>query len=127
MHEAQEANQLLLQVSTIKHMTDYETTFEEIHTPFVASLSIYRNSCEELLSPLMLPDNELYELLENPSTMSWKGKKLDETLRERLGPSYIPYKASVEKLHKKINLFAKKLKLGNSMRVSFQPSSRSAR
>lgn len=124
MHEVQEANQSLLQVSTIKQMNDYETVFETLQTSFVTSLSIYRNSCEELLSPLMLPDKELSELLKNRSAKSWEGEKLGESLRERLGPSYIPYKASVKQLYKKINLFAKKLKLGNDMRVSIESSSR---
>lgn len=98
-------------------MRDYETVFDNLHTRFVTSLSIYRNSCEELLSPLMLSDNKLLELLENPGTASWEDVELGESLRERLGESYRPYKASVKQLDKKIILFGKKLKLDN-MRVS---------
>ncbi|KAF8535326.1 hypothetical protein BDD12DRAFT_893263 [Trichophaea hybrida] len=52
-------------VSTIKNMKNYESIFENLHTSFVTGLSIYRHSCEELLSPLMLPDNKFHELLEN--------------------------------------------------------------
>lgn len=95
-------------------MKNYETVFENFHTSFVTSLSIYRNSCEELLRPLVA-DNELYELLEEPceerGVKSWEDPKLGERVRERLGPNYEPYKNAVNQLRKKIHLFGKKLKL----------------
>ncbi|MCJ1264990.1 hypothetical protein MMC22_004865 [Lobaria immixta] len=97
-------------VSTIRYMKNYETVFENFHTSFVTSLSIYRNSCEELLRPLVA-DNELYELFEGHGAKLWEDPKLGERVRERLGPNYEPYKNAVNQLRKKIDLFGKKLKL----------------
>lgn len=125
MHEVQEADQSLRQVSTIKRMNDFETDFENLHTSFVTSLAIYKNSCEKLLSPLMLPDNKLYELLENGSATSWEDAELGKSLHERLGQSYKPYKDSVKQLNKRITLFGTKLKLGDEMRVSMYSNSSS--
>lgn len=98
-------------------MKNYETVFENFHTSFVTSLSIYRNSCEELLRPL-IADNELYQLLEERGAPSWKDSTLGERVRERLGPNYESYKNAVNQLRKKINLFGKKLKLDKDMNVS---------
>lgn len=105
-------------------MKNYETVFENFHTSFVTSLSIYRNSCEELLCPLVA-NNELYELLVVRGATSWKDPKLAESLRERLGPSYEPYKSAVNQLGKKIKLFGRKLKLDKDMNVSILLSFRS--
>jgi hypothetical protein len=44
--------------------------------------SIYRHSCEELLSPLMLPDNKFHELLENSEGNAWEDAELGESLCE---------------------------------------------
>ncbi|KAF8246380.1 hypothetical protein K440DRAFT_366847 [Wilcoxina mikolae CBS 423.85] len=107
---------IMVQVSTIKNMKDYESIFENLHTSFVTGLSIYRHSCEELLSPLMLPDNKFHELLENSDRNAWEDEELGKSLCERLGADYLPYKSSVKKLNKKIILFSKKLKL-DDMRV----------
>lgn len=99
-------------------MNDYENVFENLHTSFVTNLAIYRNSCEELLSPLILLDNDLNELLDKRGAKLWEDAKLGESLRERLGDSYTPYKSSVKQLDRRIKLFCKKLKLEDDMRVS---------
>ncbi|KAH0543123.1 hypothetical protein FGG08_002549 [Glutinoglossum americanum] len=97
-------------------MKDYESVFENLHTSFITGLSIYRDSCEQLLSPLMLPDNKFYELLEKPEGNAWKDAELGESLHERLGSDYGPYRSSIKQLNKKIILFSKKLKLDDDMR-----------
>lgn len=116
MYTEQETN--LLQVSKINHMNEYESDFENLHASFVTSLSIYRNSCEELLSSLMLSDNEIFELLQNRGSKSWEDDKLARSLRDRLGPDYKLYKESVEQLDRKIMLFGEKLNLGDDMMVN---------
>lgn len=98
-------------------MWDYESIFENLHVSLVTILCIYRHSCEQLLSPLMLPESKRYELLEKPTGNAWQDAELDDSLHKRLGVSYGPYKASVKQLNKKIILFGKKLKLGEDLRV----------
>ncbi|KAJ8113436.1 hypothetical protein OPT61_g4439 [Boeremia exigua] len=104
-------------LSTLRSMHKYEDVFGHIHASFVTSACIYRNSCEELLSPLALSDLELYQLLEEVDGPSWQREDLDLTLRSRLGNNYLPYKSSVKQLNKKIILFGQKLKLSSD----FQP------
>ncbi|KAF8249178.1 hypothetical protein K440DRAFT_622544 [Wilcoxina mikolae CBS 423.85] len=102
-------------LSTMNDMREYESVFENLLTAFNTGLAIYRNSCEELLSPLLLPDNKFNDLLENRSD-AWEDSELEMSLKERLGRDYQTYKHAVGRLDKKIILFGKKLKLGKDMR-----------
>ncbi|MCJ1467892.1 hypothetical protein MMC07_006517 [Pseudocyphellaria aurata] len=103
-------------LSTIKYINGYDTVFDTIHISFVASLSIYMNSCETLLSPLIPLDNELHELLEKHDARAWENVELGKSLRERLGQNYNPYVALVKLVNKKIVLFGRKLRLGDEMK-----------
>jgi hypothetical protein len=105
-------------VSTIKNMKAYESVLEMMIADFTTSSVIYRNSCEELLSPLMLPDVKFYELLNDPKSKAWDSDELGKELRNRLGDSYEPYKSAVEKLNKRIDLLRRKLDLNDDMQVS---------
>ncbi|KAF2468960.1 uncharacterized protein BDR25DRAFT_344152 [Lindgomyces ingoldianus] len=106
-------------VSTMKSMQKYGEVFEYLHASFVTSLAIYRNTCEELLSPLALPDSQLYDLLEKIEEHSWEDATLDASLRGRLGPNYLPFKSSLRQIHKKIKLFGHKLRLDSDLRPSW--------
>jgi hypothetical protein len=108
----------MVQVSTIKSMQKYESVFEYLHVAFVTNLTIYRNSLEELLSPLQLSDTQLYRLLEKSDHVAWNDPELITSLRERLGTSYLPLKSSIKQLHKKVTLFAHKLQLGTNLKVN---------
>jgi hypothetical protein len=99
-------------------MQKYEEVFEHLHASFVTISCIYRNACEELLSPLALSDAQLYQLLEHHETSSWESPKLNEALRNRLGSNYLSFKSSVKQLNKKINLFGRKLQLRDNFLVS---------
>jgi hypothetical protein len=105
-------------VSMIKNMKAYESVLETMIADFITSSAIYRNSCEELLSPLMLPDAKFYELLNDPKSKTWDSDELGKELRNRLGDSYEPYKLAVEKLNKRIDLLRRKLDLNDDMQVS---------
>ncbi|KAF8531431.1 hypothetical protein BDD12DRAFT_800092 [Trichophaea hybrida] len=102
-------------LSTMNDMREYESVFENLLTAFDTGLAIYRNSCEELLSPLSLPDNKFNDLLENRSD-AWEDSELEMSLKERLGRDYRTYKCAIRRLDKKIILFGEKLKLGKDMR-----------
>jgi hypothetical protein len=107
-----------LQLSTIRSMQKYEEVFEHLHASFVTIACIYRNTCEELLSPLALSDAQLYQLLEDHEASSWDSPKLNEALRNRLGSNYLPFKSLVKQLNKKLNLFGRKLQLCENFQVS---------
>jgi hypothetical protein len=109
-----------IQLSTMNDMREYESVFENLLTAFGTGLAIYKNSCEELLSPLSLPDNTFNDLLENRNSDAWENPQLEVSLKERLGRDYGTYKRAVKGLDKNIILFRKKLKLGDDMRVSTQ-------
>jgi len=83
------------QVSTINSMRKYEGVFECIHASFIASLTIYRNSCEELLTRLDLPVSQLFEILEKIDGEAWTNPTLDASVRDRPGNNYLPLKSSV--------------------------------
>jgi hypothetical protein len=108
----------MVQVSTIKSMQRYESVFEYLHVAFVTNLTIYRNSLEELLSPLQLSDTQLCRLLEESDHVAWNDPELIASLRDRLGTSYLPFKSSIKQLHKKVKLFAHKLHLGANLKVN---------
>lgn len=101
----------------MRNMKYYEDIFLDLQIRIAASVSIYKGSCEKLLSPLNLPDKTMFELLEVCEGRAWDGLELGEKLRDRLGNDCILYRALVKQLNKKMVLFAKKLKLGEGMRV----------
>lgn len=101
----------------MKNMWRYESVFDNLHVSLVISLSIYKDSCEQLLSPWMFPESKLCELLEKPAGNAWQDAELNVSLRKRLGPTYSLYTAAVRQLNKRIILLGKKLKLAEDMRV----------
>ncbi|KAH6878005.1 hypothetical protein BKA58DRAFT_465733 [Alternaria rosae] len=104
-------------LSMIKSMQKYEEVFEYLHASFVTTTCIYRNSCEELLSPLALSDARMSQLLEDHEDSSWDDPEFNDALRNRLGNNYLPFRSSVKQLNKKIKLFGAKLQLCDN----FQP------
>lgn len=105
-------------LSTVKNMQDHETVIENLIISSTTSLATYRTSCEELLAPLILPDNQFYDLLDNPQTDGWKDEELVEKLNARLGPAaYLPYKSAVKLLYKHIQLLRKKMDLTDGLQV----------
>ncbi|CAN9299455.1 unnamed protein product [Alternaria alternata] len=99
-------------------MQKYEEAFGYLHASFVTIACIYRNSCEELLSPLALSDAQLFQLLENRESSAWENPELNDALRDRLGSNYLPFKSSVKQLNKKVNLFGRKLQLDKDFQLA---------
>lgn len=101
-------------------MWQSEERIEDLITTFTASTAKYRLTCENLLVPLMIPDADYTELLDNPNGELWKGKELGEKIRQRLGASHRAYSRLVARLQKALLRFASKLGLDsrNDMKVS---------
>ena len=101
-------------------MVHYEQAFRELHVVFEAAWTTYTASCERLLLPLAIADDEFQVLIENPTSERWRDGVLDKKLRVRLGTSYAPYRNATEELHRKVEKLRKKLKLNDSYLVSAQ-------
>ena len=95
----------------MKTMWQYRENIEDLITTFAASTARYRLTCENLLVPLMLPDDEYAGLLNNPNGEMWKRKTLGEDIRQRLGDSHGAYSGLVTRLQKALLKFASKLGL----------------
>lgn len=102
----------------MKNMKDFECVFDDIRIQFAASVTIYMNSCYQLLGPLHLPDNQMTELLDQRKREAWSDSKLQKSVEDRLGPDYKVYISYVKMLNKRILLLCKKLKLDDNLRVS---------
>jgi hypothetical protein len=99
-------------------MIRYQKVFSELHVIFEAAWTTYMVSCERLLTPLAIVDDEFRDLIENPSSEKWKDEHLNQKLKVRLGSSYFPYKNTTKELHKKVERLGKKLKLDENYLVS---------
>jgi hypothetical protein len=117
VYDSRHKELMSMQVSIIENMRHYEMEFTDLYSSFIAHWTIYRQSCELLLSPLMLPESKLSELLESGDDKAWEDPEIRENLRKRLGRDYRAYELSVERLNRKLARFSKKLGLGKDMTV----------
>lgn len=106
------------QLSTLQRMVRYEKVFRELHVIFEAAWMTYTASCERLLMPLAITDQEFRDLIDHPSSEKWKDETLNQKLRVRLDSAYIPYRNATKELHKKVEKLCRKLKLDESYLVS---------
>ena len=97
---------------------NYEQEFEKLHAKFQMAWTLYFASCERLLSPLAMPEQDLRLLVEHPTSDKWKDPILEKKLDERLGTSHLPYKAAIKMLHLKVAELGKRLKLDDQFLVS---------
>lgn len=101
-------------------MRHYEETLDNLLITFDANRARYVIACETLLSPLMLPQDVYFGLINNPASgTGWESKDLEERLKDRLGPAYEPYIGIVRRVHKALLKFAGKMEIemALSMRV----------
>lgn len=91
----------------MKNMKDYEYVFNDILASFAASTLIYIDSCYVLLGPLNLSDNQMRELLEERKKDAWQDPKLQNDLKTQLGTKCKTYLSLVDKLNRRILMFAK--------------------
>lgn len=100
-------------------MTHYEETFLDIVVDLSTSEALFRQSCEELLGSLSLPDKQFRDLVDDQ--LGWDNKDLEDQFRERLGKDYTAYKLKVKVLGKKIRLLKSKLRLEDDYSVRKAP------
>lgn len=105
-------------VSTIKNMKAFDSVLSTMIAYFTTISSINRASCEELLSPLMLPNAQFYQFLDDPKSTAWDSEELDKKLQYWLGDPHKPYRAAVKNLNKRIAMLRHKLDLNKNMQMS---------
>ena len=94
---------------TLRDMWDYEAVVEHLVSEFMLEQVIFRQSCQELLIPI-LPGDQAAKLLEGESP-DWKDPNLDHLLHERLGSDHEIYTRVIRNLDRQIKLFTRKLVL----------------
>ena len=92
-------------------MWQYRERINDLVTSFTSSIARYRLTCENLLGPLILPDAQRAQLLDEPNGEAWHDKDLGIQIEQRLGASYPAYIKLVSRLQKAILKFATKLGL----------------
>ncbi|EON64792.1 hypothetical protein W97_04025 [Coniosporium apollinis CBS 100218] len=110
-------------ISTVKQIFRYKYVFDDIHISLVGSVTIFRQSCEQLLRGLMLPETQLRDLID--MRQGWDDPALDEKLRRRLGNrDHKIYGLSVKQLGKKIDQLKEKLELRDDLSVGNVPAAK---
>lgn len=89
-------------------------TIADLWSQLQASIGIYKNTCYELLGPLNLPDSQMIALLDERQAEAWSDADLQTALKVRLGDNYEIYASLQSHLNKRIQVFCKKLSLGNN-------------
>ena len=98
-------------------MTNYKLQYDELSIKFEFAYTMYRASCEQLISPLTISPQEKEELIEHPDSERWKDPHLHEQLKRRLGLRYNKYLAATQILQTKVNKLKRRLKLSDDYLV----------
>lgn len=106
---------VFLQVRDIKSMFHYEEIFLDIVVDLATSQARFKQSCEELLQGLLLPDSQFLDLVE--SLNGWEDRELETKLKHRLDEDFVVYKLKVKRLQRKVDLLRRKLRLGDDFEV----------
>ncbi|KAL9632428.1 MAG: hypothetical protein Q9204_003802 [Flavoplaca sp. TL-2023a] len=75
-------------LTPIKNFFRYKGLIQELVDDLKLQTLLLRNTCEQLLTGVVESDTELAELLDNPTSSSWKREALVSALRKRLQYSY---------------------------------------
>ncbi|KAF2192023.1 hypothetical protein K469DRAFT_655253 [Zopfia rhizophila CBS 207.26] len=97
-------------VATIKSVFQYEDVYLDIHASLVVSMTIFQQSCEELLRGLLLPDSQFCALIEKQE--GWEDPDLINRLKLRMGDrDFQVYTKFTRRLRKRTLVLAEKLQL----------------
>ena len=98
-------------METLSEMWQYREKLDDLITSFTSCIARYRLTCENLLAPMVLPDDVFAQLLEDPNSKAWRDRDLGIQIKQRLGASYPFYLRLVGRLQKALLKFAMKLGL----------------
>jgi hypothetical protein len=108
-------------IDTIQNMVHYIEVVNIIVISVDTNLAIYQQSCEALLSRLMLPPHTFQELLDNPNSPLWSDREIASQIREQFGSNreYEVYLTAVKNLNQRISKLKSKLGLDDNFQVRF--------
>ncbi|KAF2136881.1 uncharacterized protein K452DRAFT_362231 [Aplosporella prunicola CBS 121167] len=105
-------------VSVIKSMKQWEYEFLDAEKLLLLNVTIFKQSCEELLRGLQLPDDQFRDLVEHHK--GWDDGELIQRLRLHMGSrNYAVYEASVSYLDRRLARLRKKLLLRDDFTAPF--------
>jgi len=99
-------------------MMNFKLQYDELSIRFEMAYTMYRASCEQLISPLTISPEEKEELIEHPNSERWKDPHLHVELKRRLGLRYNSYLAATQVLQLKMDKLKRRLKLNDDYLVS---------
>jgi len=110
-------------IDTVQNMIRYTEVVNTIVISVSTNLAIYEQSCEALLSRLMLPPHVFQELLDNPNSPLWSDKEIVSQLSKQFGSNmeHETYLRAVKKLNQRISKLKSKLGLDRNFQVSYLP------
>lgn len=98
-------------------MVKYENVFLDLQVQLMLSMTLFRQTCELLLRGLALPDAQFRDLVEYHK--GWDNSELAEALRQRLGnEDFGAFQKALERVHERLVLMGKKLRLRDDLTVS---------
>ena len=99
-------------------MANYRLQYEELSFRFELAYTMYRASCEQLVSSLTISLEEKEELIEYPNSLRWKDPHLHTELEKRLGLRYDGYLAATQIVQSSVIKLKRRLQLNDDYLVS---------
>ena len=99
-------------------VVNFKLQYEELSIRLEFAYTMYRASCEQLISPLTISPEEKEALIEHPNSERWKDPHLQLGLKRRLGLRYNSYLAATQMLQTKMYKLKKRLRLNDNYLVS---------
>ena len=111
-------NQLIAGIETIKRWRRYKIKLKEYATSLESALVWFQDTLDELLSDIVLSDEDLELMLSDPEGEMWRSREFEGRLRVRLDRSYDSYLKSIQQLVCDIRSMSQELGVSGGSMVS---------
>ncbi|RYO94236.1 hypothetical protein DL762_000483 [Monosporascus cannonballus] len=105
-------------IAVTKRCFKYREQFQNLIRELRTENMICTNSINLLLVGVVT-QKDMADFLADPCGDRWKEAKFDQRLKQRLGPSYDSYMATIDELSRTTEIFRQRLKLGSSGKPQF--------
>ncbi|KAF2825537.1 hypothetical protein CC86DRAFT_371164 [Ophiobolus disseminans] len=86
-----------------------EDAYQQCEDDLLAHQSLFQETIELLLLPVVSTEDELQALLADPAGAGWHDKVLDDKLRQRIPRSYIVFLNTMKKINKLVDRLSKEV------------------
>src|SRR5687768_6223509 len=108
------------QLSRIQAIRKYERIFDDMESRLRGAVAVLRQTCEELLQGLGIPDDQLRDLIENQQ--GWDSESLKTKLKSQMGTEdYGDFEAVAASLRRRLDDLGAQLSLDRRWQVSNSP------